>query len=119
MTPAALMVIVHEIAMWIAIALLCADHSQLPVRREIPEHASDQQQRRHVANQVTYLVSVIYGLCCHNAGVHDTRPDGERDQAAMFGRIACGSNQISAENRVDPTNHLKIILTMAAVPLPP
>ena len=32
MTPAALMVrIVDEIAMWIAIALLCADHSQLPL----------------------------------------------------------------------------------------
>ena len=37
--------------------LLCAGHSQLPFGREIPEHGSDQQERRHVANQVTYLVS--------------------------------------------------------------
>src|SRR5262245_1258515 len=34
---------------------LCADHSQLLLWREIPEHGSDQQERRHVANQVTYL----------------------------------------------------------------
>jgi hypothetical protein len=57
--------------------LLCGDHSQLPLRREIPEHDSDQQQRRHVANQVTDLVSVIRGLYCHDAGVHDARPDRE------------------------------------------
>src|SRR3954466_4479615 len=37
----------------------------------------------------------------------------------MFGRIASGSNEVSAENRVDPTDHLKVILAMATVPLPP
>ena len=56
---------------------LRADHSQLPLRREIPEHGSDQQKRRHVANQVTCLVSVMRGLYCHDAGVHDARPDRE------------------------------------------
>src|SRR5215510_7509348 len=63
-------------------------------------------------------MSVIYCLCCHNAGVHETRPDGERDQAAMFGRITRGSNEINAEDRVDPTDHLQVVLAMAAVPLP-
>src|SRR6516162_1234348 len=63
-------------------------------------------------------MSVIYCLCCHNAGVRETRPDGERDQAAMFGRITRGSNEISAEDRVDPTDHLQVVLAMAAVPLP-
>src|SRR6516225_7344434 len=41
--------------------LLCAGNSQLPLGGEIPEHRSDQQERRHVANQVTYLMSVICG----------------------------------------------------------
>src|SRR6476660_4837655 len=36
----------------------------------------------------------------------------------MFRRITRGSNEKSTENRVDPTDHLKIILTMATVPLP-
>src|SRR5262247_1628457 len=63
-------------------------------------------------------MSVIHGLCCHNAGVHDTRPDGERDQAAMCRRITRGSDEISAEDRVDPTDHLKVVLAMATVPLP-
>src|SRR6516164_2434891 len=57
--------------------LLCAGNSQLPLWGEIPEHGSDQQERGHVANQVTHLVSVIGGLCCHDAGVHDAGPDGE------------------------------------------
>ena len=60
-------------------AFLCADGSQLPVWREIPQHGSDQQERRHVANQMTYLVSVIHCLRCHDAGVHDAGPDGEGD----------------------------------------
>src|SRR5215470_13829293 len=63
-------------------------------------------------------MSVIHGLCCHNAGVHDTRPDGERDQAAVFGRITRGSNEISAEHRVDTTDHLEVVLAMATVPQP-
>src|SRR5215831_19235304 len=63
-------------------------------------------------------MSVINGLCGHNAGVHDTRPDGERDQAAMFGRITRRGNEVSAEDRVDPTDHLEIVLAMASVPLP-
>ena len=57
--------------------LLRVDNSQLLHWREIPEHGSDQQERRHVTNQVTHLVSVIGGLCCHDAGVHDAGPDGE------------------------------------------
>jgi hypothetical protein len=36
----------------------------------------------------------------------------------MFGRITSRSNQISTENCVDPADHLKMILTMATVPLP-
>jgi hypothetical protein len=60
-----------------ATRLLCADYSQLSLRREIPEHGSDQQERRHVADQMTYLVSVMHGLYCHDAGVHDARPDRE------------------------------------------
>src|SRR5215467_4601964 len=104
---------------WIAQALLlCADHLQLPLTREIPEHGSDQEQRRHVTNQVTCLVSVIHGLYCHDAGVHDARPDRERDQAAMLGRITRSSNEIGSENRVNPADHLEVILAMATVPLP-
>src|SRR5215813_9551418 len=63
-------------------------------------------------------MSVIHGLCCHNAGVHDTRPDGERDQAAMFGRVTRRGNEVSAEDRVDPTDHLEVVLAMATVPPP-
>src|SRR5215472_10185039 len=37
-------------------------------------------------------MSVIHGLCCHN--------------------------EISAEDRVDPTDHLKVVLAMATMPLP-
>jgi len=36
----------------------------------------------------------------------------------MFGRIARGSNEISTEDRVDPADHLKVILAMAVVPPP-
>src|SRR5262245_44775816 len=36
----------------------------------------------------------------------------------MFGRITRRGNQTSTENRVDPAEHLKIILAMATVPLP-
>src|SRR5262249_1527682 len=50
--------------------------------------------------------------------VHDARPDGERDQAAMLGRITRGSNEIDAEDRVDPTDHLQVVLALTAVPLP-
>jgi hypothetical protein len=57
--------------------LLCAGHSQFPLWREKPEHGSNQQERGHVANQVTYLMSIISGLRCHDAGVHDARPDRE------------------------------------------
>src|SRR6516162_2431653 len=57
--------------------LLWADHSQLPLRREIPDHGSDQQKRRHVADQVTHFVSIVCGLYRHDAGMHDARPDRE------------------------------------------
>src|SRR6516164_2917655 len=67
---------------------------------------------------MTSLLSVVHSLYCHDAGVHDARPDRERDQAAMFRRITRGSNEISTENRVDPADHLKVILAMAAMPLP-
>ena len=36
----------------------------------------------------------------------------------MFGRITRGSNEISTENRVDPADHLQVVLAMAIVPLP-
>jgi hypothetical protein len=36
----------------------------------------------------------------------------------MFGRIMRRSDQKSTENRVDSADHLKIILSMATVPLP-
>src|SRR5262249_55203504 len=49
--------------------LLCARHSQFPLWREKPEHCSNQQERRHVASQMTYLMSIIRGLCRHDAGV--------------------------------------------------
>jgi len=72
-TAAALMRILPTgCSVWMAqTSLLCADHSQPPLWREIPEHGSNQPKRRHVADQVTYLVSVMYGLYCHDAGVHD------------------------------------------------
>src|SRR6516165_11993256 len=72
----------------------------------------------HVANQVTSLLSVIHSLYCHDAGVHDARPDRERDQAAMFRRITRGSNEVNTEHRVHPADHLEVILAMATVPLP-
>jgi hypothetical protein len=36
----------------------------------------------------------------------------------MFGRITRSSNEISAEDRVDPTDHLQVILAMSTMPLP-
>ena len=57
--------------------LLCAGHSQFLLWREKPEHGSNQQERRHVASQMTYLMSVICGLRRHDAGVHNAGPDGE------------------------------------------
>src|SRR6516225_3870029 len=36
----------------------------------------------------------------------------------MFGRITRRCNQITTEDRVDPADHLEIILAMATVPLP-
>ena len=36
----------------------------------------------------------------------------------MFGRVARSANEISAENCIDPADHLKVILAVTAVPLP-
>src|SRR5690242_10469757 len=50
--------------------------------------------------------------------MHDTRRYRERDQAAIFGGITRCSNEISAEDRVNPADHLKVVLAMTGVPLP-
>ena len=90
----------------------------MPLWREIPKHAGDQQQRRHVANQMTYLVPIIDGLYCHDAGVDDARPDREGDQAAMLGWIARSSDEKGTENGLNPADHLKVVLAIPTVPLP-
>ena len=67
---------------------------------------------------MTHLVSIVQGLYCHDAGVDDARPDRERDQAAMLGWIARGSNEKGTKDGVDPADHLQVVLTMPSVPLP-
>src|SRR5262245_21964647 len=63
-------------------------------------------------------MSVIYCLCCHNAGVPETQPVGERNQAAMLGRITTSRKDIITDDRGDPADDLQVVLPMAAVPLP-
>ena len=52
--------------------------------REKPEHGSNRRECGYISDKVTSLVFVINGLCRHDPGMDDARPDGERDQAPML-----------------------------------
>ena len=57
-------------------------------------------------------------LNCHDCRMHDARPDGEGDQAAVFSWVPCSGNQKNAENRIDTADHLQIIDALTAMPDP-
>ena len=67
---------------------------------------------------MTNLVPISDGLCRHDAGVHDARPDRERDQAAVLGGIARSGDEVGTEDRINPANHLQVVLAMSTVPQP-
>jgi hypothetical protein len=58
------------------------------------------------------------GLCRHDAGVPDARPDGERDQAPMLFGFPSRGDQIGAQDRIDPAHHLQVIFAFSTVPNP-
>jgi hypothetical protein len=53
-------------------------------RGQEPQHGGNEQQGGYVSNKVASLMFVIDRLYCHDAGMQDARPDGERDQAPVF-----------------------------------
>src|SRR5262245_33931256 len=57
-------------------------------------------------------------LGSHDAGMHDARPDGEGDQAAMLRGIACRQDQKNTQDGINPANHLQIIPALPGMPLP-
>ena len=65
-------------------AFLGGDALPFACRREIPKDGRNQQESRHIAHEMAYFVRAMNGLGRHDAGVHDARPDGEGDQAAML-----------------------------------
>src|SRR5258706_14126241 len=67
---------------------------------------------------MAYLVPIIDGLCRHNSGMRDARPDGKRDQAAVLGGIASGGDQKGTQDGVEPADHLQVITALSAVPQP-
>src|SRR6476620_10047622 len=50
--------------------------------------------------------------------MHDARPDGEGDQAAVFSRVPCSGNQKNAEDGIDTADHLQIVGALTAMPDP-
>jgi hypothetical protein len=48
--------------------------------------------------------------------MHDARPDGEGDQAAVISRVPCSGNQKNAEDRIDAADHLQIVGALTAMP---
>jgi len=70
------------------VGVLGCDDVRLFGWQQQPEHQSDQQESGHITQQMTHLVRIKDRLACHDKGMHDARPDGEPDEAAMLGRIA-------------------------------
>jgi hypothetical protein len=63
------------------------DDEPFPFRREKPKNTRYHQQGRNIANEVTVFLSVGKGLHRHDQRMHDARPDGKSDQAAIGSRV--------------------------------
>ena len=85
---------------------------------EEPEYACHQNQRGHVASEMRQFVSIIERLGRHDPGVSQARPDRERDQAAVIGRISCSGDEKNAQHGINSADHLQIVLALASVPHP-
>src|SRR5262249_51691755 len=90
-----------------------------PIRRAPlhpdPKDERYQEQRRHVAKQMTPFCRIAEGLQCHDYSVHHARPHGEPDDALMRVRIARRHQKEHAERRIDTDDHHQIV----GVPLTP
>src|SRR5262245_48409301 len=73
-----------------------------PPWREQPQDDRDQEKGRNIAHEMAVLPTVGKRLCPHDCRVHDARPDGERDKAAVLARVSCRGDQIEAQHRIDP-----------------
>jgi hypothetical protein len=59
----------------------------------------------------------VEGLYGHNAGMNETGPDREPDQAAVLQRISRGNEQEDAESGIDAEYHL-FVLGLIGLPAP-
>ena len=57
-------------------------------------------------------------LRCHDAAMHDARPDSEPDEAQVVERATRREQQKNTERRVNPQNHLQVSRGAARVPRP-
>src|SRR5215472_7888011 len=89
------------------------------VGQEIPEDCSDYNQSRHVADEMAEFLPIVQGLSRHNCSVHNARPDRERNQTAMLRRVARRQNKKYTQNRIDPADHLQVVLAVPPMPDPP
>src|SRR5262245_9791722 len=94
------------------------DDEPFPFRREKPKNTRYHQQGRNIANEVTLFLSVGKGLHRHDQCMHDARPDGESDQAAIGSRVPRWGDQEDAQHRIDAADHLEIVIALPAVPDP-
>ena len=67
---------------------------------------------------VAMFAAVIKCLNRHDCRMHDARPNGEGNQAAVFCRIPCSGNQKNAEDQIDTADHLQIVAALATMPDP-
>src|SRR6476661_2285146 len=86
--------------------------------RKKPEHARHEEECRHVTYKVAMFEAVRKCLNCHDCRMHDARPDGEGDQAAVFSWVPCSGNQKNAKNCIDTADHLQIVDALTAMPDP-
>ncbi|MGB8709060.1 MAG: hypothetical protein WCD39_04735 [Methyloceanibacter sp.] len=64
------------------------------------------------------FLTIGEGLRRHDRRMHDARPDGEGDQAAIRRRVPGGGDQEDTEHRIDAADHLEIVGALPAVPDP-
>src|SRR5262245_52811434 len=64
------------------------------------------------------FAAIIKCLSRHDRRMHDARPDGEGNQAAVLCRILCSGDEKNAEDRVDTADHLQIVAPPTTMPDP-
>lgn len=72
------------------------------------EHQRDQQQRRHVTQQVPAMLRNLQRLHRHNAAMHYARAHRKPDQTQVFQRASRRQQQKNAARRLHPQKHLKV-----------